>query len=593
MRKPVHIFSPGPQTSSQGVTYDFKPKVLKEIVRTYDPQIHQAPIRIGHEDNDKVPSWGWVEGLEINDSGELIANIDFTPQMDGFIKDKLYRKVSASFYQPNCKTNPTPGKWSLRHVAMLGGQPPAVKGLKDFAYSDMSNVEGVVDFIAGNSLGPEDDADEVQSEPSAVVKRAREKQKAKETEDAKKEALEIEIEGAKQAIEQIGEGAKKVQEEAAKEEKEASGEEKEAAKEDGYPPESGSEDPESEDSDNINSDSGDSGSEDSESDDSGSESGVDPLAGLDPFDADSDEEEEEKNEEKMSKKNEYGFSEKKSELINQLTGECGGLEFNEWLGLLSEEGKDQLVEAIKDGSLVDLRSSSDGNSVSQKNGFEASEGFSLAAKSFWEAVREKAYYGPSKAQFAEGKIPPLCKKPYLNLLNSVKDVQEFKEDLISVYPQMLAKLLDRYDAEKIEQDYSEKISALEEKNRQLELEKQAEIAAKNHGDVVTYVEGLFKSGKLTPAMIDSDVLVEYIEALDAVPCEFGEFTTASSEETGSTRLKQLLNSLPTTVEYKEVIQHDAPIPSVDADFHETALKLARENDLEYTEALKMIMYPEK
>ena len=59
--------------------------------------------------------------------------------MEDYVKNGLYKKVSASFYSPESKINPEPGKWSLRHVAMLGAQPPAVKGLKGFAYSEEDN----------------------------------------------------------------------------------------------------------------------------------------------------------------------------------------------------------------------------------------------------------------------------------------------------------------------------------------------------------------------------------------------------------------------------------------------------------------------
>lgn len=142
----VHIFSPGTQTSAQGVTREFTKKDLKQVVESYDSGLHEAPIVIGHEMNDKVPSWGWVKGVKMK-GADLFAEVEFTPQMGGFINDGLYKKVSASFYSPDSKINPEPGKWSLRHVAMLGGQPPAVKGLQGFAYSELE--DGVIDFATG------------------------------------------------------------------------------------------------------------------------------------------------------------------------------------------------------------------------------------------------------------------------------------------------------------------------------------------------------------------------------------------------------------------------------------------------------------
>ena len=145
MIKDIHIFSPGTQTSAQGVTRSFSENDLKQIADTYDENTHEAPIRIGHEDNDKVPSWGWVKDVKMKGK-DLYAEVEFSPLMEDYVKNGLYKKVSASFYSPESKINPEPGKWSLRHVAMLGAQPPAVKGLKGFAYSEASHLEEVFDF---------------------------------------------------------------------------------------------------------------------------------------------------------------------------------------------------------------------------------------------------------------------------------------------------------------------------------------------------------------------------------------------------------------------------------------------------------------
>ena len=145
----VHIFSPGTQTSAQGVTREFSKKDLQQVVESYTPSLHEAPIRVGHEDNDKVPAWGWVKGVKLKGE-DLYAEVEFSPQMGQYIRDGLYKKVSASFYSPESKINPAEGQWSLRHVAMLGAQPPAVKGLKGFSYSE--DEDGVVDFAQSTGV---------------------------------------------------------------------------------------------------------------------------------------------------------------------------------------------------------------------------------------------------------------------------------------------------------------------------------------------------------------------------------------------------------------------------------------------------------
>jgi len=52
MKTDIHIFSPGTQTSAQGVTREFTAKDLQQAANSYNADLHEAPIRIGHEDND-------------------------------------------------------------------------------------------------------------------------------------------------------------------------------------------------------------------------------------------------------------------------------------------------------------------------------------------------------------------------------------------------------------------------------------------------------------------------------------------------------------------------------------------------------------
>ena len=147
--KRVHVFKAGEQTSAQGVQRKFTPKELQEVVDTYDPGVHEAPLVIGHSgDNDSVPAYGWIKKF-VRDGDNLYADVDFTDPAKDLVKNKHYRKVSISFYSPDSQINPHKGKWSARHLALLGASPPAVKGLEPFTFSE---VEGVLDFAAETSL---------------------------------------------------------------------------------------------------------------------------------------------------------------------------------------------------------------------------------------------------------------------------------------------------------------------------------------------------------------------------------------------------------------------------------------------------------
>lgn len=149
-KKRLHVFKAGTQVSAQGVERDFSPKDLQEVVESYDPKTHEAPLVIGHSgDNDSAPSYGWIEKF-VRKGDNLYADVNFTDTAKDLVKDGHYRKVSISFYSPASPINPHKGMWSARHLALLGASPPAVKGLEPFSFSEKN---GVFDFAT--TLSPD------------------------------------------------------------------------------------------------------------------------------------------------------------------------------------------------------------------------------------------------------------------------------------------------------------------------------------------------------------------------------------------------------------------------------------------------------
>lgn len=141
--KPLHIFKPGKHTAMSGDSFNFSESDLAATVRAYDPALHEAPLVIGHPKHD-APAAGWVKALQATAEG-LIAE---PQQVDAAFAEQLakgsYKKISASFYQPDSPSNPVPGVYYLRHVGFLGAQPPAVKGLRAIELAD--GEEGVIEF---------------------------------------------------------------------------------------------------------------------------------------------------------------------------------------------------------------------------------------------------------------------------------------------------------------------------------------------------------------------------------------------------------------------------------------------------------------
>ena len=130
----IAIFKTGHHAATSGETLDATADYVRAIAAAYDPALHEAPVFIGHP-KDNAPAYGWVRALTFDEgSGTLYADLaQVEPQFAALLADGRFKKRSASIYDPDHPNNPTPGKPYLRHVGFLGAQPPAVKGLADFA----------------------------------------------------------------------------------------------------------------------------------------------------------------------------------------------------------------------------------------------------------------------------------------------------------------------------------------------------------------------------------------------------------------------------------------------------------------------------
>ena len=135
----IEIFKAGNHVASDGRAREFSVAVVAAMAAVYSPARHEAPLTLGHP-SDNLPAYGWVKSLRATDDGRLMMRAgDVTPEFSEAVKAGRYKKRSASFYPPGAANNPAPGNWYLRHVAWLGAQVPAVRGLADV------NFEGAGD----------------------------------------------------------------------------------------------------------------------------------------------------------------------------------------------------------------------------------------------------------------------------------------------------------------------------------------------------------------------------------------------------------------------------------------------------------------
>ncbi len=139
----LSIFRTGTHVASNGKRLTFDDATLRASVAAYDPETHEAPIVVGHPATD-APAYGWIAKVEYDDGVMRALPAQVEPQFSELVKAGRYKKISASFYEPDSPANPKPGVFYLRHVGFLGAAAPAVKGLKQIEFT--SDDEGVVEF---------------------------------------------------------------------------------------------------------------------------------------------------------------------------------------------------------------------------------------------------------------------------------------------------------------------------------------------------------------------------------------------------------------------------------------------------------------
>jgi len=125
----IQIFKTGSHRDASGDEREWGKADLDRIVSLYNPAIHEAPVVIGHPE-DNAPAFGWIEALR-RDGEVLLAKLkDLVPEFMDMVKRGLYKKRSIALY-PDL---------TLRHVGFLGAVPPAVKGLSDVRFQERGKI---------------------------------------------------------------------------------------------------------------------------------------------------------------------------------------------------------------------------------------------------------------------------------------------------------------------------------------------------------------------------------------------------------------------------------------------------------------------
>lgn len=148
----IEILRPGTYPASSGeVTID--DTVIADVIATFKPDRFKPPLTVTHDlagqTERTIPVAGDVllsqptialspKGLSYGSpisvtrtpAGGVKAWFNtISPTFLKWAKEDNLLSVSPGLYRPSDPGNPTPGKWCLKHIAGLGDEPPAQKGM--------------------------------------------------------------------------------------------------------------------------------------------------------------------------------------------------------------------------------------------------------------------------------------------------------------------------------------------------------------------------------------------------------------------------------------------------------------------------------
>lgn len=147
----IEVFRTGKLTDSNGVARTFTEADLDEIVSGFNA-VDPVPLVRGHPKHDDN-ALGFAAGLR-RVANKILAKVKPSPELVDDVRANRVAKVSIALWPKDHGSNPTPGKWAMRHIGVLGAANPAVPGLAPLAFAaDVpTEVAGAAHFSAEDFL---------------------------------------------------------------------------------------------------------------------------------------------------------------------------------------------------------------------------------------------------------------------------------------------------------------------------------------------------------------------------------------------------------------------------------------------------------
>lgn len=142
------IFRTGTHTDSKGNSREWTEADLQQICSNFESKNPDVPICVGHPKTNS-PAYGWIESLKLI-GGKLYASFkDVQPEFQEAVNKGLFKTRSISLT----------GNLVPRHIAFLGAQAPAIKGMEQFCFEAETENDIIIDFSEENNETPDYNTD--------------------------------------------------------------------------------------------------------------------------------------------------------------------------------------------------------------------------------------------------------------------------------------------------------------------------------------------------------------------------------------------------------------------------------------------------
>lgn len=128
-----HILKTGTFTDSKGNEHTFTVSDLDRIAENFKNNHNRVPICVGHPKTNS-PAYGWFNTVKRIGENLYCDFKDVQNEFKTALKKGLFKNRSISLDKD----------FNIRHLAFLGGQAPAIKGLEEFCFSageDTAEIE--------------------------------------------------------------------------------------------------------------------------------------------------------------------------------------------------------------------------------------------------------------------------------------------------------------------------------------------------------------------------------------------------------------------------------------------------------------------